>query len=113
MSFAASSGLKSDFFGDALIAMRDDLSADQYCTRRIKLKGDRPYRRNEESITSIAAGLMKILFPHGELSDKDFWHYCIKPAIALRQHVWGQLYEFDGEYRQYEPQLSCELTALD
>jgi ATP-dependent Lon protease len=109
-SFAAHSGLKSDFFGDALVALRDDLSADQYCARRIALKGQRPYRRNEEAIASIASGLAKLLFPHGEISDRDFWRSCVKPAIALRQYVWDQLYQLDGEYRQYEASLTCELN---
>jgi predicted ATP-dependent Lon-type protease len=38
-SFATSVGLKADFFGDALLALRDDLYADQYCARRISLLG--------------------------------------------------------------------------
>jgi ATP-dependent Lon protease len=109
-SFAASSGLKADFFGDALIKLRDDLSADQYCVRRIKLKGTHTYRRNEESIASIASGMMKIMFPHGEVTDRDFWRYCVKPATALRQYVWNQLYQLDGEYRQYEATLSCSFA---
>ncbi len=109
-SFAVSSGLKSDFFGDALIGLRDDLFADQYCVRRIRLKGSRAYRRNEESIASIASGLMKVLFPHGQVSDRDFWRYCVKPAVGLRQLVWSQLYQLDGEYRQYEAILSCEFA---
>ena len=106
-SFAVSSGLKSDFFGDALVALRDDLSADQCCVRSIKLNGSNPYRRNEEAITSIASGMMKILFPHTVPCERDFWRFCVKPAIKLRQLVWDQLYQLDGEYRQYEARLSC------
>lgn len=109
-SFANSLGLKSDFFGDALVAMRDDLFADQYCARRIRLEGTKPYRRNQEAISSIASGIMKILFPDGDVSDQDFWRYCVKPAISLRQLVWDQLYQLDGEYRQYEATLSCGLS---
>ncbi|MGG7380767.1 BREX system Lon protease-like protein BrxL, partial [Escherichia coli] len=81
-------GLKADFFGDALLALRDDLRADQDCARRIDLLGSRPYRRNEEAIRAIASGMMKILFPHGEVSDFDFRKYCVDPAIELRQLVW-------------------------
>jgi ATP-dependent Lon protease len=33
-SFANSVGLKADFFGDALLALRNDLHPDQYCARR-------------------------------------------------------------------------------
>jgi ATP-dependent Lon protease len=110
-SFAAGVGLKSDFFGDALLALRDDLSADQYCARRIRLKGQKPYRRNEESIATAAAGLMKILFPDGKASDQDFWRHCVRPAMRLRQLIWEQLYQLDAEYRQYEAELECELAS--
>jgi ATP-dependent Lon protease len=110
-SFANSVGLKADFFGDALLALRDDLYADQYCARRISLLGDRPYRRNEEAICAISSGMMKILFPHGEVSDPDFRKYCVEPAIELRQLVWEQLYVLDAEYRQYEEWLGYELLT--
>lgn len=110
MSFASGLGLKSDFFGDVLVAMRDDLLADQYCTRRIRLRGKHPYRRNEEAIAAAASGLMKVLFPHVRTSDQEFWQYCVKPAIRLRQLIWDQLYQLDAEYRQYEAGLECELV---
>ncbi|SEJ90328.1 ATP-dependent Lon protease [Deinococcus reticulitermitis] len=99
---ALTMGLKSDFFGDALIALRDDLEAESYAARNVHLAGDKPYRRNEESVRAIAAGLMKIQFPHGELSPLDFHRYCVKPALQLRQLIWDQLYTLDSEYRQYE-----------
>lgn len=108
-SFANSVGLKADFFGDVLLALRDDLQADQYSARRISLLGERPYRRNEEAVRSIASGMMKILFPHGEVSTADFRRYCVEPAVELRQLVWEQLYTLDAEYRQYEERLDFEL----
>ena len=108
---ASSVGLKSDFFGDALIALRSDLTADQFCARRIRLAGDRPYIRNEESVRSIASGMMKILFPSGTVSDEDFCRYCLTPAKQLRQLVWDQLYLIDAEYRQYNAELKFELNG--
>ena len=108
-SFANSVGLKADFFGDALLALRDDLQADQYSARHISLLGERPYRRNEEAIRSIASGMMKILFPYGEVSTADFRRYCVEPAAELRQLVWEQLYTLDAECRQYEERLDFEL----
>ena len=95
-------GLKSDFFGDALVALREDLAADSYAARAVKLGGDMPYRRNEAAVRDMAAGLMKIQFPHGEVSHEDFYAYCLKPAIRLRQGIWDELYGLDSEYRQYE-----------
>jgi ATP-dependent Lon protease len=107
-SFAESVGLKADFFGDALLALRDDLAADQYVERHVRLKGSRTYGRNQKAIQEIATGMMKILFPHGEVADMDFWRYCLKPAMELRQLVWDQLYQLDAEYRQYDQDIACE-----
>jgi len=109
-SFADSLGLKADFFGDALLALRDDLEADQYAARRIELLGERPYKRNHEAVRSIASGMMKILFPRGQVSDQDFYEFCLKPAVRMRQLIWDQLYNLDAEYRQYERVLKCSLT---
>ena len=95
-------GLKSDFFGDALVALREDLEADAYAARAVRLGGEMPYRRNEAAVRDMAAGLMKIQFPHGEVTPEEFYTYCLKPAIRLRQGVWDELYGLDSEYRQYE-----------
>ena len=104
---STSVGLKADFFGDVLLALRNDTSANQYCAQHVHLSGAKPYRRNEESVRAIAAGLMKIQFPHGEVSDDEFYKYCLKPALELRQNVWDQLYQLDGEYRQFEQFLQA------
>ena len=104
---STSVGLKADFVGDVLLALRNDTSANQYCAQHVHLSGAKPYRRNEESVRAIAAGLMKIQFPHGEVSDDEFRKYCLKPALELRQNVWDQLYQLDGEYRQFEEFLQA------
>jgi ATP-dependent Lon protease len=112
-SFADSVGLKADFFGDALLALRDDLSADQYAVSRIHFEGDRTYKRNQDAVRSIASGMMKILFPDGRATDAEFTRLCLKPAVQLRQLVWDQLYSLDGEYRQYERLIKCTLSRVD
>lgn len=107
--FATGVGLKSDFFGDALIALRNDLEHDQHAARRIRLRGNKVYKRNEDAIRSIASGLMKILFPHGEVSDVEFERYCVRPAKTLRQYIWSQLQTLDAEYRQYGSEIDYEI----
>jgi ATP-dependent Lon protease len=109
-AFANSVGLKADFFGDALLALRDDLEIDQYCVRRIRLRGDRPYARNEIAVQALASGMMKILFPHGRVSDWDFRRYCVEPAVQLRQGIWNLLYQLDGEYRQWDRLIEAEIV---
>ncbi len=108
--FAHGVGLKSDFFGDALLEMRNDLELDQWCARRIHLTGAKVYKRNEDAVQSIASGLMKIMFPHSEVSETEFEFYCVRPARLLRQGIWSQLQNLDGEYRQYEAEIRCEIT---
>ena len=107
--FADTVGLKADFFGDALVALRNDLSIDQMVGRRVGLVGARVYKRNLESIQSIASGLVKILYPHGDVSDQDLEKYCLQPAIAMRQLIWNQLYRLDAEYRQWDKLLDGEI----
>jgi len=107
--FAAGTGLKSDFLGDALIALREDLAMDEWCARRIQLTGQKKYKRNEDAVLAITSGMMKLLFPHGEVSREDFEHYCVRPAQTLRQLIWDQLHTLDAEYRQYESDISYEI----
>ncbi len=107
--FAAGIGLKSDFLGDALLALREDLSFDEWCGRTVQLIGEKRYKRNEDAVQAIASGLMKLLFPHGEVSREDFEHYCVRPAQMLRQFIWEELQALDAEYRQYESEIRYEI----
>ncbi len=109
-SFAQGIGLKSDFFGDALLALRNDLDQDQYAARRVHLAGNNVYKRNEDAVRSIASGMMKLLFPDGRVTDEEFEHYCVRPACKLRQNIWYQLQLLDDEYRQYESQIQYKIA---
>jgi ATP-dependent Lon protease len=109
--FARGVGLKSDFFGDALYALRNDLEHDQCAGRRISLVGRAVYKRNEDAVRAISSGLLKILFPHGQVTDAEFEQECVEPARALRQIIWGQLQALDAEYRQYESEIRYELLT--
>ncbi len=104
-SFAQGMGLKSDFFGDALLALREDVTANQYVQRAVSLAGEKRYKRNEDAVRLIASGLMKLQFPNGIITPEEFEIYCLKPAIELRQLVWDQLYVLDAEYRQYDEEI--------
>ncbi len=109
-SFAQGIGLKSDFFGDALLALREDVSANQYVNRVLSLSGNKRYKRNEDAVRLMASGLMKLQFPHSVISLDEFETYCVRPAIELRQLVWDQLYMLDAEYRQYDEEIRYELS---
>ena len=103
-------GLKSDFFGDVLLSLRDTFDTDAFVAEHVVLTGERAYRRNEDAVRSIASGLLKIQFPDGNVSPDVFRETCLEPAIELRQGIWQQLYKLDGEYRQYERHIQSKLT---
>ena len=104
-------GLKSDFFGDVLLKLRDTFDTDQFVAEHVTLTGERPYRRNEDSVRAIASGLLKIQFPDGNVTPEVFRDTCLKPAIELRQGIWEQLYQLDGEYRQYERRIQSQSVS--
>jgi len=93
-------GLKSDFFGEVLYALRNETTCDQYCAAN--LTADRLYKRNVDSVQKLASAFMKLQFPHGEVSDEEFRCYCVEPAIELREIVWDQLRRIDPEYLKYD-----------
>jgi len=109
--FSNGVGLKSDFFGDALLTMRNELEIDQIVQRRVELTGRKIFKRNEDSVRAIASGLMKIMFPHGEATETEFEYYCVRPAKILRQYFWGQLQTLDAEYRQYEAEITYSISG--
>ena len=100
-SFAKGNGLKADYFGDVLIALRHDMEADTYCSRHVNL-GAKAFQRNQESVRVLASAYMKLLFPHNQFDEGDLYRHCIQPAIKLRQGIWNQLYNLDAEYRQFD-----------
>jgi len=89
--------------------LREDITANQYASRNLVLKGKKLYKRNEDAVRLLASGLMKLQFPHGEISSEEFEMYCVRPAIEMRQIVWDQLYLLDAEYRQYDEQIGYEV----
>ncbi|MDH7567971.1 MAG: BREX system Lon protease-like protein BrxL [Armatimonadota bacterium] len=104
-SLTQSVGLKTDFFGNILLALRDDLLADHACERRIRCAGPDDLERNSKPVRALASGLMKLLFPHGQCSDEEFYRYCVRPAVRMRQLVWDELYTLDPEFRRFGREL--------
>lgn len=101
-SFALGFGLKADYFGDILLALREQHSAsDTYCARHVDL-GPRAYHRNKEAVTTLASAYLKLLFPHTDPTEAEFYTHCLAPAIKLRQGIWNLLCDTGGEYRKHD-----------
>lgn len=108
-SFSKSLGLKADYFADVLCALRDDLEFDQNVSARVRLLGPNAYKRNEDSVRTIATGYAKLLFPHGDYSPSDLEEFCVRPALEMRQLIWEELQRADREYLKYGSTLEAKV----
>ena len=111
-SFASSSGLKADYFRRRFDRVCvNDLGADSFCAQKVELSGERPYRRNEESVRALASGWMKLVVSTWRsLRTPIFLNTASSPPMKLRQGIWDQLYSLDAEYRQFEREIKCRRT---
>uniref|UniRef100_UPI0032171C42 BREX system Lon protease-like protein BrxL n=1 Tax=uncultured Draconibacterium sp. TaxID=1573823 RepID=UPI0032171C42 len=90
-------GLKGDIFGEILHKLRHDIGYRDYIKANMELI-DCDDMRDTKAIEAGATGLMKILFPNKEVSEKEFYEYCVNPAVELRQRVRDELCKMDREY---------------
>ncbi len=92
-------GLKTDFFGEALLALRRDNRFASYVNQHTHFDKHTTIR-DQQAIQRSASGFLKILYPHLELTLMDYQRDCLEPAIRLRQTVHEQLYYLDDEFKQ-------------
>lgn len=90
-------GLKGDIFGEIMHTLRFDISYRDYVKTNMELINCDDMR-DSRGIEAGATGMMKILFPDKQPADEDFYHYCINPALEMRQRVRDELTKLDREY---------------
>lgn len=91
-------GFKADFFGEILHELRSKTGYVEYIKRNSETQSDSI--RDKISIWRLAAGFLKLLFPNFEVDRNEFYEYCLKPAVALRQRIRNQLCLLDPEYKK-------------
>jgi ATP-dependent Lon protease len=104
---ASQSGLKMDFFGEALLSLRQDNRFFSYVQQHVKFDKNATVR-DQNAILKSAAGFLKILYPHLELTLTDFQRDCLAPAISLRQAIRASLYYLDDEFSQLGREIYAE-----
>jgi ATP-dependent Lon protease len=105
---ASQVGLKMDFFGEALLALRHENRFAAYAQQHTRFHGATV--RDQNAILKSAAGFLKILYPHLKLTLLDFQRDCLEPAIELRQTIRNSLYYLDDEFRQLGKELYAEVV---
>ncbi|WP_017302744.1 BREX system Lon protease-like protein BrxL [Spirulina subsalsa] len=104
---ASQVGLKMDFFGEALLALRSDPRFEAYAKQHTNFDSKTVNVRDEKSIIKSASGLLKLLYPHLELTPTEYQEHCLKPAVELRQYIRNSLYHLDDEFRRYGQKIIC------
>ncbi len=104
---ASQIGLKMDFFGEALLSLRHDNRFFSYVQQHVKFDKSATVR-DQNAILKSAAGFLKILYPHLELTLMDFQRDCLAPAISLRQAIRASLYYLDDEFSQLGREIYAE-----
>lgn len=90
-------GLKGDIFGEILHMLRADISYRDYVKTNMQVENCDDMR-DSKNIEAGATGLLKILFPDKQPSEKEFYRYCVNPAVEYRQRVRDELCKLDREY---------------
>ena len=101
-------GLKMDFFGEALLALRQDNRFTSYVQQHTHFDKNATIR-DQNAILKSAAGFLKILYPHLNLTLTDYQRDCLEPAIQIRQAVRNLLYHLDDEFKQNAREIYVEV----
>lgn len=94
-------GFKGDFFSEVLHVLRSEPQFTDYVNLNMKLK-DCNDLRDKKAIVRLATAYLKVIFPDLIISDEEFIHYCVKPAVELRQRVRDELHKMDSEYAKVD-----------
>lgn len=97
-------GFTADYFSEILNKLRN-IEFGQLIKSKIKL--DNASIRDEDAVKKIISGLIKLIYPHGEIMDEEF-KQIVDYAIELRQFVINQKYSIHKK-EEYNKKLSYEL----
>jgi ATP-dependent Lon protease len=90
-------GFVTDYFGEALVRLRDDSYADRI--RSVAL-GEGLTKRDHTAVERIGSGMIKLLYPDGKLTDEELREVVVL-ACEYRQRVHDQLCKLaPGEFKQ-------------
>jgi ATP-dependent Lon protease len=105
---ASQIGLKMDFFGEALLSLRQDNRFMSYAQQHTQFDKNATVR-DQNAILKSASGFLKILYPHLKLTLMDYQRDCLEPALRLRQAIRNSLYNLDDEFKQFGREIYVEV----
>lgn len=98
--------LNSEYFTDILHLLREDLSY-RGIVNELVVVPEKADTRDVEAVKRICSGFLKLLFPHvrkaDDISADEFFKYCLKPAMKMREVIKTQLSIIDPEEFKEKP----------
>lgn len=107
---ASQVGLKMDFFGEVLLNLRCDNRFFSFAQQHTEFNQTATVR-DQNAILKSAAGFLKILYPHLNLSPADYERDCLKPAWEIRQAIRNAQYYLDDEFQQFGREICVKLRS--
>lgn len=98
-------GFMADYFSEILHELRESYIHQNIAKERVKLINANI--RDENSVMKIVSGLLKIIYPHGEIED-EYLDEIVKYAVEIRQFVIDQNYYITGK-KDYDVKLEWEI----
>lgn len=105
--YAQDYGLIGDWFSEILHSLRKKNFISEV-ENMIRFTGRKTRARDIELMKTTVSGLMKLLYPDGEMENED-WHLVAKYAVEMRQRVINQLGRIDPEYKN----ITLDYEVLD
>ncbi len=100
-------GLKMDFFGEVLLSLRRENRFSSYAREHTYFDKGATVR-DQNAILKSAAGFLKLLYPHLQLTLEEYDRDCLQPACRLRQYIRNCQYHLDDEFRQLGKDIYVE-----
>lgn len=106
--------INTEYFAEVLHELRSDISYAAIVEQMISHKSNAD-KRDLTAIKRLCTAFMKLLFPHvqsrDDISQEDFEHYCLRPAMEMRGVIKKQLCiidpkEFDVSGKRTIPEIT-------
>ena len=86
--------INTEYFAEVLHELRSDISYAAIVEQMISYKSNAD-KRDLTAIKRLCTAFMKLLFPHvqspNDISQEEFEHYCLHPAMEMRGVIKKQL----------------------
>ena len=106
-------GLNSEYFTTIMHELRNDGAYRNVVDQVVMTESEKSDTRDTEAVKRLSTAFLKLFYPHivsadqvvedgvgdeDHISSRDFYRYCVEPAVGMRSTILVQLGILDDEY---------------